>query len=399
MSYLDVFYSRINHLGTTTSERIRGGGIRSFDKWLAQSPHTVLNLFTEKNSVFFDGIILTSKDKEYEKIMFLNVRNNVPIHVGDIVNWTLDDGSIEKWIIFQKEKKVNQTYQTFLMVRCNYLMRWIDDLGHIQESWSYFVSSLDSKIKGNFRTWNSLISPQPNKYAEILMPRQPISRATNFIVEEESWTVVEYDHTSVPGIIYLSLTEGKINTIYDDVQNNLADTDRIADYQLNAPQNTQEFNIGEIHPIFSLMKNGLPCEEQVVFIPEDKTMIDFVGGILMAKTIGDTFIRVQLKNYPQISVKLPIHIIATDINFSAFIDGPSTICLDREQIYTFKANDTLTGDVQFFIDNIKFAKIINKTKDTCTILANNKNQLGSFILTAKYNSNEYTKTITVAPLW
>ena len=48
------------------------------------------------------------------------------------------------------------------------------------------------------------------------MPRYPIDRATNFIVEEESWTVVEYDHTSVPGVIYLSLTEGKVNPFYDD---------------------------------------------------------------------------------------------------------------------------------------------------------------------------------------
>jgi len=34
----------------------------------------------------------------------------------------------------------------------------------------------------------------------------------------------------VPGVIYLSLTEGKINSIYDDVANNLADTDKIANY-------------------------------------------------------------------------------------------------------------------------------------------------------------------------
>ena len=76
--------------------------------------------------------------------------------VGDIVNWKIEDGSTEKWIIIQKEKKVNPTYQTFWIVRCNYLIRWIDALGHIQESWSYLVSSLDSKIKGNFRTWNAL---------------------------------------------------------------------------------------------------------------------------------------------------------------------------------------------------------------------------------------------------
>ena len=152
MNYLDVYYSRINHLGETTAERVQNGGIRSFEKWMSESPHTVKNLSVERG-LYFSGIILTSKDKEYEKIMFLNVANNIPIVVGDIINWTIEDGSLEKWIIIQKEKKVNPTYQTFWIVRCNYLVKWIDKLGHIQQSWSYLVSSLDSKIKGNYRTW------------------------------------------------------------------------------------------------------------------------------------------------------------------------------------------------------------------------------------------------------
>ena len=112
MSYIDTYFSRVNHLGETTAERIRNGGIRSFYKWMAESPHTVKNLSVERG-LYFPGIILTNKDKEYQKIMFLNVANTIPIHVGDIMNWKLDDGSIEKWIIIQEEKKVNGTYQTF----------------------------------------------------------------------------------------------------------------------------------------------------------------------------------------------------------------------------------------------------------------------------------------------
>ena len=162
MNYLDVYFSRVNHLGNTTAERIRNSGMRSFEKWKAESPHTVRDLFVDRG-IFFDAIILTNKDKEYEKIMFLNVSNDVSILIGDIINWTLDDGSIEKWIIIQEEKKVNGTYRTFWIVRCNYLLKWIDSEGHLQQSWSYFVSSLDNKIKGNFRTWHSLITPQPNK--------------------------------------------------------------------------------------------------------------------------------------------------------------------------------------------------------------------------------------------
>lgn len=155
MNYRDVYYSRINHLGNTTSQRIQNGGIRSFFKWMAESPHTVTNLSVQRG-LYFDGIILTNKDKQHEKIMFLNVANQIPLKIGDIMNWKIQDGTIEKWLLVQEEKKVNGTYRTFWIVRCNYLMKWVDGDGHVQQSWSYFVSSLDSKIKGNFRTWNSL---------------------------------------------------------------------------------------------------------------------------------------------------------------------------------------------------------------------------------------------------
>jgi len=70
------------------------------------------------------------------------------------------------------------------------------------------------------------------------MPRRQIDRATNFIVEVESWQLIEYDHTSVPGTMYLSLTENKINTIYDDVENEIADLDKRARYELVLPPTT-----------------------------------------------------------------------------------------------------------------------------------------------------------------
>ena len=279
MSYVDVYFSRINHMGETTAERIRSGGIRSFQKWMAESPHTVRHLSVERG-LYFDAIILTNKDKEYEKIMFLNVANNVPLLVGDIMTWTLEDNTEEKWIIAQEEKKVNGTYRTFWIIRCNYLLKWIDDLGHLQQSWAYVVSSVDSKIKGNYRTWHSMITPQPNKYAEILMPRYPIARATNFIIEDESWQVIEYDHTSVPGTIYLSLTENKINLQYDDRIRNIADTDKLAQYTLAQPKVMQTFAVDADNPFtlsYVIMKNGIPYKgnTEVTYISKDTFIIRY----------------------------------------------------------------------------------------------------------------------------
>ena len=407
MNYLDVYFSRINHLGETTAERIRNGGIRSFEKWLAESPHTIKNLSVERG-IYFDGIILTSKDKEYEKIMFLEVANNVPLLIGDIMNWTLDDGSIEKWILIQEEKKVNGTFRSFWIVKCNYLMKWIDAQGHLQQSWAYFVSSLDSKIKGNFRTWNNLITPQPNKYAELLMPRYPIDRTTNFIVEEESWTVVEYDHTSVPGVIYLSLTEGKINSIYDDIENNIADTDKLAKYSIIMPPITQIFHLGDhIEPKFTIMKNGNVCKEEVELFTGNKKIVNNIDNELIAVGKGVTKIIVQLKNYPEIKQEVEITVGENEETqeFSAYIKGPDSIRLDRKGRYELIGTTEIIGEVSFTIDNLIYAtKIPNEEEDVlrgdvCYIHANANNKLGNIILTAEYNGNQYQKEIKIIPLW
>ena len=397
MGYLETYFSRVNHMGETTAERIRNSGIRSFEKWMAESPHTVRDLSIERG-LYFSGIILTNKDKEHEKIMFLNVANNIPLQVGDIMNWQIEDGSLEKWILVQEEKKVNGTYKTFWIVRCNYLMKWIDAYGHLQQSWSYFVSSLDSKIKGNFRTWNNLITPQPNKYAELLMPRYQIDRASNFIVEDESWSVVEYDHTSVPGIIYLSLTEGKINIIYDDTINNIADLDKLAQYKLDLPELTQNFNVGDIiNPVFTLTKNGQPYNAEVELISNNKSVARLVNNQLTAVGAGEAEIIVQLKEYPSIQQKMTV-VVGEQSAFSAYIEGPSKIRLDREATYTLIGTEEIIGDVSYSLSETNLASLTVKN-NVCTIKANDKNILGEFELIATYNGANYTKLIQVIPLW
>lgn len=401
MNYLDVYFSRINHMGETTAERIRNSGIRSFQKWLAESPHTIRNLSVERG-IYFDGIILTSKDKEYEKIMFLEVANDIPLLIGDIMNWTLDNGDIEKWILIQEEKKVNGTFRSFWIVRCNYLMKWIDAQGHLQQSWAYFVSSLDSKIKGNFRTWNNLITPQPNKYAELLMPRYPVDRATNFIIEKESWTVVEYDHTSVPGIIYLSLTEGKINSIYDDVENNIADLDKKAKYNLVMPPLTQIFHLGDhIEPVFTLTKNGETCEEEIELISGNKRIVKKIDNDLIAVGKGTVTISAILKNHPDISQDITVTIgeVEETQEFSAYIEGPETIRLDRKASYKLNGTAEITDAVSYSINDITYASIISSDNKGCIIQANAKNKLGTIVLSAFYNDKEYTKEIRIIPLW
>lgn len=400
MNYRDVFYSRINHLGNTTAERIRQGGIRSFEKWLAESPHTVRRLYADRQ-IYFDAIILTNKDKEYQKIMFLNVANTIPLVIGDIINWRQDNGNIEKWIIFQETHKVNGTYRTFWIVKCNYLLKWIDKLGHLQQSWAYVVSSTDDKIKGNFRTWNSLITPQPNKYAEILMPRYPIERSTNFIIEQESWSVVEYDHTSVPGIIYLSLTENKVNLIYDDLEKDIADTDKMAQYELVVPEEKQVFKVGDtITPAFNLTKNGIPISLDVKLLSTDRSIVTDVNNRLTAVHAGEVKIIVQSIQFPQIQKDLFIVVKdEEDTAFSAYLSGAAAIRLDRIEKYELVGTTDLNEEEVIFTIDSNLASIVSISNNKCEIHANDLNRLGSFTLSATYKNVTYTKNIQVIPLW
>lgn len=98
MDYRDVYWSRINHLGETTAEIIKNGGIRSFERWYEQSPFTVRDLSVERG-LYFGGIIEEKKDEKQLKTMYMHVANDIPVKVGDILNWRTEDGSVEKWIL------------------------------------------------------------------------------------------------------------------------------------------------------------------------------------------------------------------------------------------------------------------------------------------------------------
>ena len=232
------------------------------------------------------------------------------------------------------------------------------------------------------------------------MPRYPIDRATNFIVEEESWSVIEYDHTSVPGIIYLSLTENKINLIYDDVDNNIADLDKMADYQLSVPSAPQTFKIGEpIEPIFTLMKNGKICDEEIGYKTADKKVVRFVDDVLTAVGAGTTDIIIYLKKYPNISKTLTIKVSNEEKQFMAYIDGNNSIKLDRQESYTLIGTEEINDKISFHLENTDLAALRIDASNKCTVIANARNKLGKVILVASYNGIDYTKEISIIPLW
>lgn len=425
MNYLDVYFSRVNHLGDTVAERIKNNGILAFEKWLAQSPFTVTDLSVERG-FYFSGIIETSKDKEEKKLMYLYVANDIPIKVGDILTWRQDNGATEKWLLLQQLHKVHPTYQTFQIIKCNYQLKWIDANGYLKKSWAYAVSSVDSKVKSNFRMWHSLISPQPNKYAEIIMPRPQLEgtdldqlmRGITFIIENEGWTVIECDWTSVEGIAYMSLTESKVNYEYDDRVIDVAETDR-----LQFPTLQAVYNIGdEIVPEFNA---GTFNEWEVVLLPPElaegeEPIVEYFNenekSRLRAIRAGQVIIKMQLKNYDvddprkAVTKEYEITINENASEEALYIKGEDSIRLDRYATYMLVNEDTdnsVLEAVTFTLDDNGNLATLNKAYDNqgnelinaCVLHANAKNKLGEVILSVVYSGKTYTKTIKIVPLW
>ena len=402
MNYLDVYFSRVNHFGETMADRIKNSGIVAFEDWLAQSPFTVVDLSVERG-YYFSGIIETSKDKEEKKLMYLQVALDIPIKVGDILTWRQDDGTIEKWLLLQKIHKVHESYQTFQIIKCNFELKWIDADGYLHKSWAYAVSSVDSMVKGNFRMWHSLISPQPNKFAEIIMPRPQLTgtdvdqlmRGINFIIEDEGWQVIECDWTSVEGVVYMSLTETKVNYQYDDRDIDVADTDR---YKF--PELPTLYRVGDkIEPQFE--SDTLNQWEIELLKPDD---CDFINDDFIAIAPGQCIITMRLKNRPAVTHNEEIIINAVEEETIMWIEGPDELRLDRQGEYSLKSNLPINNpeQVKIVIQSSPSDKDAIRQEDynKFIVRANAKNKLGQLTLVAKYNDVECaTKTVEIIPLW
>ena len=398
---------------------------------MAQSPFTVINLSVERG-FYFSGIIETSKDKEEKKLMYLYVSNDIPIRVGDILTWRQDNGATEKWLLLQQMHKVHPQYQTFQIIKCNYELKWIDANGYLRKSWAYAVSSVDSKVKSNFRMWHSLVSPQPNKYAEIIMPRPQLEgidadqlmRGITFIIEDEGWQVIECDWTSVEGVVYMSLTESKVNYQYDDRIVDVAETDRLLFPTLQAV-----YNIGdEIVPEFTAQT--LNEWEIVLLAPEitdgETVVVEALdNGHLRAINAGKAIIKMRLKNYdaddPRKAVTKEFEItVQANAETALYIKGADTIRLDRYENYILADEDNknipVLSGITFTLNaggkKIPLAEISEEKQDNvmdddkvehlaqiCVLHANVKNEIGEVILSAEYNGETYTKTIKIVPLW
>lgn len=396
MNYLDVYKTRVGHLGATPQTRAYSSGILEFRRYLKYNQHTQRNLHLALNEeagtivedAVFDGVILTDKEDENRVSQILLTKviedGGPTLKPGDLVKW-----NDEMWIIYRTTTSSYQPHQKFYMVKCNYYIKWVDNDGLLRGSWIYLVGSKDSKIKDNFRTWHNIITPQPNKHINILMPHQIMAINTEIMVLDEVWYLVDYDQSSVPGVVFMSFTETNFNEQRDSLEDSIANVDKLATWVIDMPESRTVAANSIIDVEYTILKNGM-----IQNVPAD---ISVEGNLTLMENQqiqtgadGSGTITVSCKDT---EVKQLITIEAAAIPEYTLI-GSEKIRMGMSNTYVLNNANAAT----YILEPTELATLKMKGAQ-CVVTANSKGKVGSFTLKASFEGKDYIKTIQVVPLW
>ena len=372
--------------------------MRNFEKYLNEHPSSVDVIV---DSTHTRASIISNKQDQYKLTKQILTSINTTINPGSIVEW--NDGH---WIVYQKEVNPNQAYNSCYMVECNKKLKWIDEYGIEQEEWAYIFSSKDSIVKQNFRTWNRLIIPQPNQWLEMLVPaKKTIKMDQKFIIDGRAWFVDEYDATSSKGVTYYSLTEDKIDRMDDNIENGLANANKLDCYKIDI-QDEISCGLNDSYIIDPVVYNdGVIDTQPLGYIIEDSSIASLMSlnnnATIIPVSKGQTTLKIYLINQPKVFKSIVINI--TDMTEqSAVLIGDDSIKTTDFAIYTaYKISDSKIVDpiVSFSISDDTLASGVLLDDGTLKIIANENNKLGVVTAIINTSSNTYTKKIAIRSLW
>lgn len=398
MKYIDVYKSRISHLGITPQERAYQSGILEFRRYLKYNQHTEHTLRLDGQEDFFSGVILTDKEDENRVSQILLVKvledGGPEIKPGNLIWWGDD---VQPWLIYRVTTSSYQPHQKFYMVRCNYEIKWVDEEGILQSSWIYLLGHKDSKVKDNFRTWNNLITPQPNKYINIILPFRKIKQGTEIIVLDEVWYLVDDDRNSVPGISFMSFTETNLNEQRDDVEQSLANIDTLAQWEIILPSHRYISPRATFKVNYSILKNGI---EDTSVIPEMAVTGNFSlsDGVITAGRFGTGVLTLSYggKTATQI-LKITdewaeVLIITGDEKVRVTKTAEYTINLFKDAIFSIEEEGKEVTQ-----NELASLETIDETH--CRLIANTNNKVGIVKLKANADGQVAYKDIEIVSLW
>lgn len=401
--YYLVFQERSGNHGKTFKQVVQKQAQRDFKYLLQSSPNAI-------------GVNINSKDGDLTKVVTIVVKETETvakryflcdkadqIKIGDFLYW---GDSI--WLMFKKERDTIEAYDKFEGIECRHFIQWIDKYGVLQETPCYLVAQTDEKVKSNFRTWNNMITPQPNKFMEIITSRNNIQLGQKFLIDETAWFVVESDYISVKNIIYLSLTEDKKDLYTDDLENNIANIVDLNKFKLQVKDTEIDLGIDEEYQITgTIYLNGNKySDEFIVEIIEGENLISMNENFkLTALSEGSVKLRICMEENNEVFEEMTINIVETAPETITYqFVGDESIKWGRTKVLQSvkNVNGVAEPTVATFAvtDEQSLLASYEINNSSVTITANDDNKIGTVLVSCTFeDGSQVNKIISVTSLW
>lgn len=404
-NYYEIFQQRCYNRGLLLKERVQQQVGHNFQRFLKSSPNAVeIKVNNEGNSIRV--AVLSDKDNDTLFKRFFLCDKSDGIKVGDFLYW---DDTI--WLVFKKELDTIQAYDKFECYQCRHSVKWIDNGGILRETPCYLVAQTDEKIKANFRTWNNMITPQPNKFMEIITSRTNIELGQKFLVDETAWFVVESDYISVKDILYLSLTEDKKDLYVDDIENNIANIIDLNKFVIQLQSNNITLGIDEEYYLNAqIYLNGLLYSDEFLLeVIEGQDCVEVIheNNSIKIKAInpGKVKAHVYMSEHPDVfeTLEITVEEIAQEPIITYELRGDASIKWGRTKIYQcVKITNGIEESIPCVFtveDNNNLLEEFDINNSTITLTANEDNNVGSVKLIAEFEDKHLEKEIKITSLW
>lgn len=400
--YYKVFQERCKNHGKSFKSLVQSQAALDFQRFLVSSPNAIDVTVNDEEEKIRVATILNKEKNDTDVRRFFLANKEDGLKIGDFIYW---DDTV--WILLKKEKDTIDAYDKFEGLECRHNIKWIDKFGVLQSTPCYLVAQTDEKVKANFRTWNNMITPQPNKYLEIITSRKNIELSQRFLIDETAWSVVETDYISVKGIIYLSLTEDKKDLYEDDINNDIADIVDLNKFQLKLEETEITLGIDETYQLSgkTYLNGNLYSSDIIVEILEGEENISIDENLrITGIKEGNTKLRISMEENNEISQELNVTIQeSAPANVVYDLKGDASIKWGRTKIYQFvRVVNGIFEPVkaEFSIeDKDKLIKNYEINETSITITANEDNRVGEFYINCTFGEETVRKEIKVTSLW
>lgn len=277
------------------------------------------------------AIIVDIRDKinYYDDKM---IRTDIAIFTGDIIEY---QGA--KWIIVSEIDKNKKSYKA-RMRKVNYNIKIV-----VNEELAEFKSIIEGISFGIDD--GKFMSFEAGKI-QVIIPSDFVSNiievAMRFIKMDKAWKIVGIDKSRT-GLIILHCEKDLFLT-YDDRENEIADTDKIAVWEIYINEENQQIAVdSDFTYTATIYKNGSEVQDAILVWESSDTNVAIVNnGLVAGVTIGNAIISVHIQDKPTINTSLQLEIIESvpDVitykMWCSYTDGSGKSYTDFSVLYGYE---------------------------------------------------------------